>query len=241
MVKYSTKAVTSALGAFPPHDGRPTQGSLWRLKPHIINSLQKLRHPDHPPKGWAGYMRSVAEQRLVSTIKFCLPTPQGDYFQIPPTAITNTEQRVAESKWKALKDLEDNYNNIQMALIQLFKHVINEVYHTGATGMGQRGYGNLTPPQIQNQLMLLYGKPSLPELENALRQLLQPMDRSKPIEVMLRKVEAVQIFLLSNPEEERQMSDVTMISYALIKMYNTGLYGKPIKRWNERTAEDRKS
>ena len=36
------------------------------------------------------------------------------------------------------------------------------------------------------------------------------------------------------------MSDVTMISYALIKMFNTGLYGKPIKRWNERAATDRK-
>jgi len=36
------------------------------------------------------------------------------------------------------------------------------------------------------------------------------------------------------------MSDVTMISYALIKMFNTGLYGKPIERWNERTATDRK-
>ena len=69
--------------------------------------------------------------------------------------------------------------------------------------MGQRGFGNLTPPQIQNQLMLLYGKPSLPELENALRQLLQPKDRSKPIEVMLHEVEAVQLFLLSNPEEEQ--------------------------------------
>mgnify|MGYP000441937942 FL=1 len=241
MVKYSTEAVTSALGTFPPHDGRPTQGSLWRLKRHIINGLQKLRHPDHPTEGWAGYMRSVAKHRLVSTIKFRPSTPQGDYFQIPPTAITDTEQRVAKSKWKALKDIEDNYNNIQTALVQLFEHVIDEAYHTGATGMGQCRYGNLTPPQIQDQLMLLYGKSSLPELENSLRQLLQPMDRNKPIEVMLREVEAVQIFLLSNPEEEHQMLDVTMISYALIKMYNTGLYGKPIERWNERTAEDRKS
>ena len=139
MVKYSTEAVTSALGAFPPHDGRPTQGSLWRLKRHIINSLRKLRHPDHPTEGWAGYMQSVAKHRLVSTIKFRLPAPQGDYFQIPPTAIADMEQRVAESRWKALKGLKDNYNNIQTALIQLFEHVINEAYHTGATGMGQCG------------------------------------------------------------------------------------------------------
>ena len=135
--------------------------------------------------------------------------------------------------------MEDNYNNIQTALIQLFETVIDDAYHTGATEMGQRGFGNLTPQQILTQLMLMYGKPSLPELENALRQLLLPMDRSKPIEVVLREIEAVQIFLLSNPEESRQMSEVTMISYALIKMFNTGLYGKPIERWNERTAGDR--
>ena len=205
MVKYSTEAVTNALGPFPPHDGRPTQGSLWRLKTHIVNGLRKLRHPDHPTEGWAGYMRSIAEHNLVSAINFRLPTSQGDYFQIPSTAITDTEQRVAESKWKALKDLEDNYNNVQTALTQLFEHVIDDAYHTGATGMGQRGFGNLTPKQILTQLMVLYGKPSLPELENALRQLLLPMDRSKPIEVMLREVEAVQIFLLSNPEEQRQI------------------------------------
>jgi hypothetical protein len=174
-------------------------------------------------------MRSVAKQNLVSTIRFCLPISQGDYFQIPTTAITDTEQRVAVLKWKALKDLEDNYNNNQTSLTQLFENVIDDAYHTGATGMGQQGFGNLTPQQILTQLMLLYGKPSLPELENVLHQLLLLMDRSKPIEVILREIEAVQIFLLSNPEESRQMSDVTMISYALIKMFNTGLYGKPIE------------
>jgi hypothetical protein len=84
--------------------------------------------------------------------------------------------------------------------------------------------------------MLLYRKPFLPKLENSLHQLLLPMDRNKPIEVMLREIEAVQIFLLLNPEENHQMSDVTMISYTLIKMFNTGLYGKLIERWNERTG-----
>jgi hypothetical protein len=81
-------------------------------------------------------MRSVAKQNLVSTIRFCLPIPQGNYFEIPLTALTDTEQRVTESKWKALKDLEDKFNNIQTSLIQLFKDVINDAYHTGATGMG---------------------------------------------------------------------------------------------------------
>jgi hypothetical protein len=135
MVKYLTKAVSSALDTFPPHKGRPTQGSLWRLKTHIINCLQKLWHPDHPTEGCVGYIRSVAKQNPVSTIRFCLPILQGNCFKIPATALTDTEQRVAESKWKALKYLEDNYNNIQTSLIQLFNNVINDAYHTGATGM----------------------------------------------------------------------------------------------------------
>ena len=117
MVKYSTEAATNVLGSFPPLDGRPTQGSLWRLKTHIINGLHKLCHPDHPTEGWVGYMRSVAKQYLVSNINFSLFATQGDYFEIPATAITDTKQRVAESKWKALKELEDNFNNIQTALI----------------------------------------------------------------------------------------------------------------------------
>ena len=44
---------------------------------------------------------------------------------------------MAESKWKALKDIEDNYENAKTALTQLFEFVIDNVYHTGATGMGQ--------------------------------------------------------------------------------------------------------
>ena len=96
--------------------------------------------------------------------------------------------------------------------------------------MGQCGFGSLTPKQIMDNTMTLYGKTSLPELETSLQLLIKPMDRSKPIEVMLHNIEGVQIFLLSNPEGKRQLSNISLISYALIKMNNTGLYGKPIER-----------
>ena len=144
-----------------------------------------------------------------------------------------------ESKWKPLKDLEDNYKNIKTALTQLFKHVIDDAYHTGATGMEQRGFGMFTPKQIMEAMMTLYRKPSLPELEAALRRLLEPMDWTKPTEVMLRNIKGAQILLLSNPEEIQQLSDISLINYTLIKMNNSGLYGKPIERWNERTVHDR--
>lgn len=70
MVKYSTEAVVNPPSDFPPLNGCPTQGSLWRLKTHIIDSLRKLRHPGHPSEGWAGYMHSVAEQDIVSNVRF---------------------------------------------------------------------------------------------------------------------------------------------------------------------------
>ena len=120
--------------------------------------------------------------------------PRGDYFSIPITDITDTKQRVEESKWKALKDIEDNYENIKTTLTQLFEFVIKDAYHTGATGMGHHGFGSLTPKQIMDNMMTLYGKPSLPELETSLQHLLEPMDHSKPIEVMLRNIEGVHIF-----------------------------------------------
>ena len=93
---------------------------------------------------------------------------QGDYFAIPTTAITDTEQRVAESIWKALKDIEDNYENVKTVLTQLFEFVIDDAYHTGAMGMGQSEFGSLTPKQIMDNMMTLHGKPSLPELETPL-------------------------------------------------------------------------
>ena len=45
--------------------------------------------------------------------------------------------------------------------------------------------------------------PSLTEIEGALLRLNEPMNRIHPIEVMLRGIEEVQIFLITNPEEDR--------------------------------------
>ena len=156
-------------------------------KTHIIDGLRKLRHPNHPSEGWSGYMHSVAEQDLVSNI--CFDHQFHKEIISSVTAITDTEQRVKESKRKALKDIKDNYKNIKAALMQLFERVIDDVYHTGATCMGQQGFGVLMSKQIMYTLMALYRKTSLPELEMALRRLLEPMHQTKPIEVILQAIE----------------------------------------------------
>ena len=87
----------------------------------------------------------------------------------------------------------------------------------------------------------LYGKPILTELEGALLRLNEPMNRSHPIEVMLWGIEEVQIFILTNPEEDRQLSEPYLIGYALVKLSKCGgMYAKALKQWNKVIPNNRK-
>ena len=69
------------------------------------------------------------------------------------------------------------------------------------------------------------------EIETKLNLLNNPMDRNLPIKVMIRDVEDVQQFLLANPEEKMEMTEVQLVTRALIKLSKTGgLYAKANKR-----------
>ena len=107
--------------------------------------------------------------------------------------------------------------------------------------MGQQGFGSLTPDVILARLMHLYGKPSIPELNQALSRLQEPMDRAASIAVMLCNIKEVQMFLLVNPDEDCQQKETQLITYALIRVTNTGLYNKAIERWNSRDVAGRKT
>ena len=56
------------------------------------------------------------------------------------------------------------------------------------------------------------------------------MERTLPVEVMSFGMENIRMFLLVNSNEEHEFTEVLMIRYTLIKMVNTGLYGKSIER-----------
>ena len=104
------------------------------------------------------------------------------------------------------------------------------------------GFGALNPPTIITQLQRSYGKPSYQNIKANLERLNEPMDRAQPIEVMLRNIEQVQRFLLQNPEEDRQLTQVNLIGYAVIKLSETGgMYQKALKKWHLRDVDDRKS
>ena len=68
------------------------------------------------------------------------------------------------------------------------------------------------------------------------------MDWAQPIEVMLQNIEQVQRFLLQNPEEDRQLTQVNLIGYAVIKLSKTGgMYQKALEKWQLRDVDERKS
>ena len=71
-------------------------------------------------------------------MRWTRPAPQGEYFIIPITALTDTEQWVGEKRWILLKDVDDMFFNLYTALKQLLEYVIDDAYHSGATAMGQR-------------------------------------------------------------------------------------------------------
>ena len=90
-------------------------------------------------------------------------------------------------------------------------------------------------------MQLCYGKSGIGEIKKALLCLNDPMDRDMPIEVMLRSLEEVKMFLLVSPEYNRELTEVNLIDHALIKLSETGgFYTKALENWNGRLVADRR-
>ena len=59
------------------------------------------------------------------------------------------------------------------------------------------------------------------------------MDRNLLVEVMIRDIEDVQLFLLANPSNNMELTVMQLCTHGLIKLSKTGgLYSNNTKRWN---------
>ena len=114
---------------------------------------------------------------------------------------------------------------MRTTLRQIFEKAINTAYHSGGmtnTVMARQGFGNNKPPAILKFLKILCGTPCLQELDHAFTFFHDPMDCNQQVEVMLRTTEEVQMFLMAHPDGDRKLSDVNLISEAMIKLSKCG-------------------
>ena len=59
------------------------------------------------------------------------------------------------------------------------------------------------------------------------------MDSNLLVKVMIRDIEDVQRFLLANPADNMELTDVQLCTHGLIKLSKTGgLYENATERWN---------
>ena len=121
-----------------------------------------------------------------------------------------------------------------MALKASFEIVIDKAYHTTVnTGIVGDGFGQLTPFEILQRLRKTYRRANIQEIEAKLLHLNNPMDRNLPVEVMIRGIEGVQRFLLANPANNMELTDVQLCTHGLIKLSKRGgLYANATERWN---------
>ena len=243
MVKYSVDAVVTLLAPIDAIPGRPTFGTLWKLSTALYVALRKIDHPAHPDTGYAGYMMPTNSFRLYSTTPWQDPASVGEFFTVPRGAITNTDQDTAKNRWQAQYDRYETFTNVRTALKSFFERVIDQAYHTSGNNaiLGQSGFGTDDPPAILSKLRTLYGRPTFHETEQYLLRLLAPMDRTLPVEVMIRDMEEVQLFLAANPDGQQELTEPNLIQYASIKLAKTGLYAKALEKWHVKPHEDRRA
>ena len=58
-----------------------------------------MKRPDHPDEGYSGYMMNTATYAFYPTTRWQDPDNVGNYFIVPTTAITETDQKPEERKW----------------------------------------------------------------------------------------------------------------------------------------------
>ena len=118
-----------------------------------------------------------------------------------------------------------------MVLTKIFKNVLDPAFHSRSHGLDTKGFSTTPLVSILENIQRLYGKPCYQELDAALIRLNNPMNQIQPDKVVLRRIEEVQLFLLSNPDKERTLMEPNLIIYKIIKLTKAGgVYAKGIER-----------
>ena len=105
MVKYTMATLQAMVDTKPTRPTEkihkhPTFINLWKLQLQLVYGLRKLGNVKFLLESHAGYIWSKYAFTLFSSKEWKDPKEVGEYYEIPATAITETEQRTKENKWK---------------------------------------------------------------------------------------------------------------------------------------------
>ena len=159
------------MGLINPIHERPTFSSLWHLQQQLVEGLSKVTNTAYPNDGQSGYILSKEAFAIYSTKEWMEPADVRECFEIPPSSITETEQRTEEKRWELQKEKRNTFENLLMVLTKKFEDVIDPAFHTGSCGLAKTGFRYTKPYDILAHIHSIYGKPSLTELEGALLRL----------------------------------------------------------------------
>ena len=93
-----------------------------------------------------------------------------------------------------------------MVLTNIFEEVVDPDFQYVSRGLATKGFGTTPPVDVLENLQYLYRKPIYQELDVALLRLKNSMNRMQTVEVMLRGIKEVKIFLLVNPDKDRALT-----------------------------------
>ena len=137
---------------------RPEFSTLRHLQLQLVNGLHKVGKSKLPLEGHVGYILLKYDFALFSSKEWKYPEEVGEYYKIPAIAITKTEQKTEENKWKVKKDKIEAFKNLKMVLTKMFDEVVNPVFHYGRRGLASKGFGTTPPVEILVNLQRLYVK-----------------------------------------------------------------------------------
>ena len=119
------------VGPIDPIHECPTFSYLWHLQQQLVEGTRKLTNTAYSNYGRLRYIVSKEAFALYSTKEWMEPADIRKCFEIPPSSITETEQRTDEKTWELQKEKRNTFENLLMVLTKTFEDVIDPALHTG--------------------------------------------------------------------------------------------------------------
>ena len=225
----SIEEIKNLMGRIDPIQGRPTFTTIRHLEKQLIAGAKRIQYRACK-YGHAGDIMEKDAYKLLSTVPWPEPTDPGAYLKLDGAITSEPLIRIEEQKWKAEDIVFRTFMNFRVTMRQSLEGCIDTPYQSGATDFSDEGFGSDTPKQIILNLKHQYGDPRVEEISANMRRLLEPFDRSRTIEELIREIEDIQMFLMSIPSGDRKLPEITLIDHALMKLQGTNLYSKEIER-----------